>query len=225
MTLLQRVNGNWASCIEQLEGKLPADASKLMKDRVQREKQGDDEHYEKGAWTSESFNVVKGNILGVRAEFNPLIKYAEEAVEAQETGEFYLTPEIVDAQGRPYKELLIEIAEKDKRLPLAKRRVADFGKVQTHNVATDSFADDSQIVWLARGQTNARRYGNFLRNKVGLSSVRVYNSEIFDKDFARALWLSGLNYDGRASFVCHQSKLFYGGCSVFEKVLNPERER
>jgi hypothetical protein len=126
-----------------------------MKDRIERGV-NDKEHFNSGAWTAENFNIVNGRIYGARASFNPLIPYAKQAVQAHKAGEeFYLTSKIVDSKGKPYSQLLVEIADKDSKKPLERQRVADLGKVTTVAVPTDSFADDDTIVFLAEGKKPA----------------------------------------------------------------------
>ena len=79
--------GSWANLLKRTKGKI-ATAEQLIRDRITRE---DNTHYKTGAWTSENFNVINKRILGARAPFNPLMQYAEQAIEAHRRGEFYLT--------------------------------------------------------------------------------------------------------------------------------------
>ncbi len=216
--VLQRISpGNWAYCVEKA-GKKLATANALMKDRIQNQRA----HYERGAWASENFNCIKGRILGARAKFNPLISYAKQAVEAQITGEFYLTDEITYENGIHYNLLLEQIAEQDAKKPIERKRVIDLGEAKTHNVPTDAFADDVTISWLAGGKKPADKYGLFLRNdlpeNLRLQEVTVYHMPLSEKDYARGAWLCRLDRCGRSGFVCYGGSLSYDGGSVFRVV-------
>ena len=193
-----------------------------MQDRIKNYQN----HIENGAWVAENSNVVDGRFLLARAKFNPLIKYAGQVVEAQVREEFYLNSEIVDTSGKPYKQLLNEIAEVDAKKPSDKKRVADLGKVVTHDVPTDCFADDKTIVFLAGGENLANQYGLFLRNQLPeelkIQSVKVYHPSLSNKDFARGVWLYGLDGRSRSDFECDGGDLYNVGGSVFG--VSPIRE-
>src|SRR3989344_2119686 len=138
MELLQRIDkGNLASCLEKLSNQQLrwATTAEIIRDRIARPIQ-DKEHFNYGAWTSDNFNRINGRILGARAEFNPLIPYAQQA---SINGYLPLNEE-TQINNKPVSQLLEEIADKDKKKPLWKRRVVDFGKVKTHDVSTDSLA-------------------------------------------------------------------------------------
>ena len=208
--------GNWALCLKEAEGN-PATAAALMKDR--RETNATI-HYETSAWTPESFNVLNKRMLGARKKYNPLIKYAQEAVEAhRKESEFYLTEDIVDANGKPYTQVLEQIAEQDAKKPIGQRRVIDLGKVTTYQVQTDAFADDHTIVWLAGGEKPAEKYGLFLRNNLRrdlrLQGVSVYHASLSDQNFTRSFWFYGLDRNGRSDFLCGSGGLGGDDGSVF----------
>lgn len=213
--VLQRINGNWAHCLKHL-GKLKlATAKQGIEDRIARGIK-DREHFERGAWFSENFNVVNERILGARAEYNPLIKYAEQATNAHKSAnEFYLTDEIVDSNNIPYAKLLEQIAEQDAKKPIEEKRVIGLGKVKTHNVPTDSFADDDAIVWLAQGKELAHQYGKeFLLGKLGFKEVTVYHAPISKQNYTRGFWLCRLGWVGWSDFDC-DGILGYGDGDVF----------
>ena len=214
---LQRIDpGNWAWCLKKAKGN-PATAAALMEDRRETNAKI---HYETGAWTPENFNCVNGRILSARKEYNPLIKYAQEAVEAHRVGnEFYLTEDIVDANGKPYTQVLEQIAEQDAKKPIEQRRVVDLGKVITHQVPTDAFADDDTIVWLAQGEKSAEEYGLFLRNNLQedlrLQEVAVYHADLLNKNFARGFWFYRLDGGDGSDFGCGDRILDSDNGSVF----------
>jgi len=221
MTLERIEKGNWAYCLSQLSKRKLATASDVMQDRIKDYRN----HTENGTWIAENSNVIDGRILLARAKFNPLIKYANQAVKAQIQGEFYLTPEIVDASEKPYTQLLNEIAEADADKPFGKKRVADLGEVVTHDVPTDSFADDDTITFLARGEKLANQYGLFLRNKLPeelrLQSVRVHHASFPGKNYAREVWLCALGPNSVSYFNCDYV-LYDGGGSAFGVPLTRE---
>lgn len=213
--ILQRINGNWAQCLAHLGKRKLATAAQGMQDRIKKY----EEHVTCGAWFAENFNCVGGTILAARLKYNPLIKYAEQAVQAQRAGEFYLTPDIVDSKGKPYSQLLVEIAQQDARKPLEEKRVVDLGKVVTHTVPTDSFADDDTIVWLAQGETLAKEYGLFLRNKLPeelrLTEVTVRHMPLSGEDYSGGFWLCWLGRGGGSVFYCNDRNLCNDYRSVF----------
>ncbi|MBS3088856.1 hypothetical protein J4402_03695 [Candidatus Pacearchaeota archaeon] len=202
MVLEQSKRGNWACCLSQLGGRGVASTADVIKDAISDYKG----HCLGSIWTSENFNVVGGRILSARKEFNPLIKYARQAVESQMSREFYLTPEIVDANGKPYAQLLEEIAEEDAGKPFGEKRVADFGETITHSVPTDSFADDDAIVFLTGGERLANKFGLFLRNKLPeelrLPSVMVYFMQLSDRDYSRGTSLCSLGKYSKSDINC-----------------------
>jgi hypothetical protein len=214
--ILQRTpKGNWAYCQSQLGKDKLADTSQGMKDRTRRGTE-DQEHFKSGAWFAENFNCVDERILAARGEFSPIIRYAEKAVQAHKAGqEFYLTSQIVDASGKPYSELLNKIAEADAKKLMGKKRVADLGKAVTHNVPTDSFADDPAIVFLARGEKPANRHGLFLKNELHLPEVTVYHMPLIAQDYARGFWLYRLDESGGSDFDCYNRSLSSDDSSVF----------
>src|SRR3989344_6089373 len=109
---LERQAGNFAVAYKNAnsEGK-PARARDLLKERI---KQGiDSDVCYPGAWTTESFSCIQGNIYGCLAEFNPLIPYAQTAVDVHKNnGEFYLTPDVL-LNARPATAVILEIAKQD----------------------------------------------------------------------------------------------------------------
>ncbi|MBS3091570.1 hypothetical protein J4217_03940 [Candidatus Pacearchaeota archaeon] len=217
---LQRIDqGNWAYCLAQAKNanKRVSTGRELIEDRLERGV-NDQTHFEGGAWTAEDSNVVDGAILLARAEFNPLIPYAKQAVEAQRTGEFYLTDEIRKGK-RPFTQVLRQIAEKDEIKPLEQKRVLNLGQAKTHPVPTDSFADDPTIRWKAESPELANRYGLFLRNELPenlrLPEVTVYLPRITGEDYARGHWLDGLDRNYRSAFICNDRSLSDDYGSVF----------
>lgn len=218
--VLQRIGlGNWAYCVAQARSmnKGVASGKEVIEDRLERGV-NDKEHFERGTWLAEDSNIVDGRILLARGEFNSLIPYAEQVVKAQRTGEFYLTDEIVRGK-RPFTQVLKQIAEKDARKPLEKRRVLDIEQAKTHQVPTDNFADDPVIRWKAESPKLANRYGLFLRNKLPenlrLLEVTVYLPGIIGKDYARGHWLGRLGRGGGSFFGCDYWDLGDDGGSVF----------
>ena len=166
-----------------------------------------------GAWYNASFNEVGGRILGTRAEFNPLIDCAEQAVESTRIGEFYLEGVLIN--GNPASEVLAEAAERDAQKPIHKRRVADFGQMKTHDVPADCFGDDDTIVFLAESKAGANKYGSWLRKNAGVKESRVRMQDIDGKDKSRGFWLGRLADDGRSDFYCDDRFLGNGGGSLF----------
>ena len=201
MTDLQRYNGNFAQCLAQImkAGQTPATAKQVMRDRIKQGVKSDS--YSKGTWIPENFNVVDGRILAARPEYNPLLKYAEQAVNCHRNNkEFYLTNNIL-LNENPASLILSEIAEQDAKKAVKNKRVYDMGKSKTHDVPTDSLADDKGIVFLAQGEKLAKEYGLFLKNEAGLPNVTFYLPLLSNKDYSRGLWLysvagDGSNFDG-----------------------------
>ena len=153
---LQRYNGNFAQCLAQLEEaeQKIATAKQGMQDRIAQGAGSDP--CSKGAWFSENFNVVKGRILAAREDYNPLIQYAQQAVDAHKSNnEFYLIDDIL-LNKKPASQVLARIAEQDAKIPVPKKRVFDMGKAKTHDIPTDSFADDEGIVFLAQNKKLAK---------------------------------------------------------------------
>ena len=225
---LERIGlGNWAYCLAQARdaNKRVSTGRELIKDRLERGV-NDQTHFGRGgAWATEDSNVVDGVILLARAKFNPLIPYAEQAVDAQRTGEFHLTDEIVRGK-KPFAQVLQNIAEEDARKPLEKRRVLNIGQAKTHQVPTDSFVDDPTIRWMAQDPKLAKRYGFFLRNELPenlrLQEVTVYLPVIAEKNYSRGHWLDGLGRCGRSGFGCDSRGLDGGDGSVFGVSMSAE---
>ena len=207
--------GNWASCLAWLgRNKRLASAKEGMQDRIERYgvNREDREHFDSGAYFSEDFNRVNGRILGARAKFNPLIPYSEQAIVK---GHLPLTEEI-KMNGKPASQLLEEIAEKDAKKPIWQKRVVDLGRVETHKVPTDGFADCKTIVWLAQGEKLANDYGlNFLREKLDIQEVRVYHAPLEGEDAAFGFWLYWLGSYYRSYFDCDYRGLDSDYGSVF----------
>ena len=116
MLIFKRHKGNFAKCLQEIANAEPkqtcASVSQLIDERM---RQGVDvDICINGAWGSASFNEVSGRILATRAEFNPLLAYSNQAVEAMRTGEFYLTDKILLGD-KTASQVLAEIAEQDKK--------------------------------------------------------------------------------------------------------------
>jgi hypothetical protein len=178
------------------------------------------------AWFNASFNEVNGDILATRVKFNPLsvfdkqtqtFSYAQKAVDAMRTGEFYLTDNIL-LGNKPAAEVLLEIAEQDSKRPIHKKRVINLGKKKTHDVSTDCFADDDTIVFLAEGYERARNYGLFIRNAFGENSIpisKVYMQDLIGKNKSRGFALSRVDTGSRSYFNCYNRDLYYDNGSLF----------
>ncbi|MBS3075634.1 hypothetical protein J4429_04205 [Candidatus Pacearchaeota archaeon] len=211
---LERQAGNFAVAYKNAnsEGK-PARARDLLKERI---KQGiDSDVCYPGAWTTESFSCIQGNIYGCLAEFNPLIPYAQTAVDVHKNnGEFYLTPDVL-LNARPATAVILEIAKQDKSKPAYRKRVINLGKIQTHNVPTDSLADDNGILFLARSKNLAKEYGLFLRKKAGIPEIIFYLPPIQSQDYSRGFWLSSIGHGGRSGFSCGIRGLYRDDGSLF----------
>ena len=141
------------------------------------------------AWFSENFNVVDGRVLAARAEYNPLIKYAQRAVDLHENNNKFLLTKDILLDGKPARDVLLEVAEKDSKKSISKKRVLDLGQLTTHNVPTDCFSDDKGIVYLAQGKEVANQYGLFLRNNAEIQEVTFCLPEVRTEDYSIALWL------------------------------------
>lgn len=197
---LQGYDGNWEQCISQVNqaNQKIATAKQGMSDRITKGKGS--EYFQKGCWYPENFNVVNKRILVALGDYNPLIPHAKQAVLAhKDNKEFYLTDDVL-LNKKPASQVLEEIAEQDKPKPIHEKRVFDIGKLQTHDIQTDSFADDNVIVFLARGEKPAQKYGNFLDKKLGIKKITFYLPSISEKDYARGFWLCRLGGDGRSDF-------------------------
>lgn len=212
---LQRYNGNWEQCIFQVNkaNKKIATSKQGIQDRISKGE--DSDYFQKGCWYPENFNIVNGRILVALGDYNPLIPYAKEAVNVHKNNqELYLTDDIL-LNGKPASQVLEEIAEQDKSKPVYKRRVFDMGKIQTHDISTDSFADDKGIVFLARGEKLAQRYGKFLNDKAGIKQIRFYLSTIGNQNYARGFWLCRLDEGGRSGFDGNDRDFDDGDGSLF----------
>ncbi|MBS3163260.1 hypothetical protein J4427_01060 [Candidatus Woesearchaeota archaeon] len=91
--------------------------------------------------------------------------------------------------GKPARDVLLEVAEKDSKKSISKKRVLDLGQLTTHNVPTDCFSDDKGIVYLAQGKEVANQYGLFLRNNAEIQEVTFCLPEVRTEDYSIALWL------------------------------------
>ncbi len=212
---LQRIeSGDWASCLTHLGRKTLADGKAVMLDRIEKGKDNN-EHVDKGTWLAENTNVVDGNILMARKDYNPLISYAKQAVTAHRIGrDFFLNDNIL-LQKRPVTQVLAEIVKADKNKPLHKRRVFTPSQRKTYNVSWDKFADDDVIAWHAQGNKLAREYGKFVHNDFGIDSVTVYLPVTSLGNIAIGNWLCGLVRDGRSGFGCSLGDLNDDNGSVF----------
>jgi len=217
MKNFKRYNGNFAEALRELAESKPkqrfATPAEAMDERIRQGENAD--ICTSNAWYNASFSEVDGRILGTRGQFNPLVNYAQKAVNSMGKGEFYLTDDIL-LNRKPAVKVLAEIAEKDSKKPVHKRRVIDLGKAKTHDVPTDSFADDDTIVFLAEGKERANKYGLFLKNsKYNITSSRVYMQNLIGKNKTRGFWLYRLDDDGRSEFSCNNRDLYLGGGSLF----------
>ena len=217
MKNFKRYRGNFEEALRELANAKPkqrfATPAEAMDERIRQGENAD--ICTSGAWYNASFSEVDGRILGTRGQFNPLVNYAQKAVDSMRNGEFYLNDDIL-LNGKPAVKVLAEIAAKDSKKPVHKRRVIDLGKAKTHDVPTDSFADDDTIVFLAEGKERANKYGLFLKNsKYNITSSRVYMQNLIGKNKTRGFWLYRLDDDGRSEFSCNNRDLYLGGGSLF----------
>ena len=213
----QRHEGNFAEALGKLAKAKPkqrfATPAEAMDERMRQGENAD--ICTSGAWYNASFNEVNGRILATREQFNPLINYAQKTVDSMRTGGFYLTDDIL-LNKKPVIKVLAEIAEKDAKKPVHKRRIIDLGKTKTHNVPTDSFADDDTIVFLAKGKERAEKYGLFLKNsKYNIQSSKVYMQDLVGKNKTRGFWLCRLDGDYGSEFYCDYRYLDVGLGSLF----------
>jgi hypothetical protein len=221
----QRYYGDFANALKQVAAarKTFATPKEGMIDRM---KQGANSGAcKRWAWFNASFNEVDGKILATRAEFNPLSLvdemgnyiYAQRAVDAQRTVEFYLTDDMM-LENEPITDVLNRIAERDAIKPVNKRRVLDLGQTKTHNVPTDCYADDDTIVFLAEGKKRAEKYGLFIRNAFGKNSIPesiVYMQDLIGKNKSRGFALSSVDAGSGSGFGCGDWDLYDDGGSVF----------
>ena len=208
---LQRYTGNFSKCLAEVvraKQKI-ATAKQGMEYRIE---QGvDSDVCQGGFWCPENFNVVDGRILAALGDYNPLIPYAEQAVNAHRGGkEFYLNDAVL-LNGKSATEVLKEIAEQDSEKPVYKKRVLDLGQTQTHPVSTDSFADDNGIVFLARGKISANRYGLFLKNKARTPKITFCLPFVSQENYSRGFWLYRLDLGGRSNLFGGYDRYFNDG--------------
>lgn len=226
MIKYQRQNGNFAVALEKVAEARQTFATP-KEGVVDRMRQGvNSDACKRWAWFNASFNEVEGNILATRAEFNPLsvfdkqtqtFLYAQKAVDAMRTGEFYLTDDVL-LGNEPATKVLLRVAEQDAKKPIHLKRVINLGKAKTHNVPTDCFADDNAIAFLSEGETRARKYGLFVRNAFGYNSIptsTVYMQDLVGKDKSRGFALGGVVTDSRSNFYCNDGVLYGDGGSLF----------
>ena len=214
MKAFQRHKGNFAVALQKVRA-----ASQSLATPAQaideRMKQGVKADISKnGAWYAASFNEVNGTILATLLNYNPLVAYSEQATESHRKGEFYLTDEVL-LNGEPATAVLERIAEQDARKSIGRKRVIDLGNQVTHDVSTDSLADDDTIAFVAQGKQRADKYGRWLRNKVGIKSLKVYMQNLTGKNKSRGFWLGGFGGGGNSDFNCNAGGLYYGSCSLF----------
>src|SRR3989338_11238391 len=120
----QRYDGNFAVCLKKLANAKPkqrfATPAEAMDERIRQGENAD--ICTSGAWYNASFSEVDGRILGTRGQFNPLVNYAQKAVDSMRAGGFYLTDDIL-LNGKPAVKVLAEIAAKDSKKSVHKRIV------------------------------------------------------------------------------------------------------
>ena len=217
MKNFKRYRGNFEEALRELANAKPkqrfATPAEAMDERIRQGENAD--ICTSNAWYNASFSEVDGRILGTRGQFNPLVNYAQKAVDSMKNGEFYLNDDIL-LNGKPAVKVLAEIAAKDSKKPVHKRRVIDLGKAKTHEVPTDSFADDDTIVFLAEGKERANKYGLFLRkSKYNIQNSNVFMQDLSGKNKTRGFWFSRLVGVGGSEFDCYDRNLDSGGGSLF----------
>jgi hypothetical protein len=191
--------GNWAQCVAGCRAKNleVATARQIAELRI---KHGKDSIYCKnGGWVAENFNYLpNGDILVASRDYNPLLKYAEEATKAHIAGkEFYLYGGVI--QGL-YDE------EKQGNVLLLKRKdVSDI-------IAVDAFGKEPLTAFLGWGKD----YGEFLKG-CSIENVNLYicDEKYVKKQkqaFSRALWANYL-YLNSALYCDSSLDLSCGGGS------------
>jgi hypothetical protein len=209
---LERINGDFASAYDSAQGKI-ATARQYMQERIAQGIGSD--ACTTGAWTSENFNCINGDIYGCLEKFNPLIPYRKEAFKAHRNSrEFYLTSGVL-LGNNPASKVILQIAEQDALKPAGKRRVINLGKTKTHIVPTDSFADEDAIVFLSRGKSLAKEYGLFLRNKAGIQEINFLLPLIQPQNYARSFWLYVVGPGFNSGFNGNNRSLNFVKGSVF----------
>src|SRR3989339_183518 len=183
--------GDWVYCQEQLaRAKLRmADASELMRDIIDKGKIEHSEHVRSGAWASEAFLIFDEQVYGVRAEFNPLIlpEYASQAVEAHKSGkEFY--SDNIKIDGTPLRDLIVGVADVERRKPLYERRVVKLTEQESYNSPSDKLWQGEVAIWSAGGRELAKEYGGAI-SQYGISNANVNLPPRDGRDIVRSFWL------------------------------------
>jgi len=222
----KRQNGNFADALRKVAAAKQTFATP-KEGIIDRMNQGvSSKVCKRWAWFNASFNEVNGEILATNSQFNPLsvfdettgkFIYAQKVTEAMRTGEFYLTPDILLGNESASK-VLLRVAERDEKKPINLKRVINLGKLKTHNVPTDCYADVDTIVFLLGGHNRARKYGLFVRNAFGENSIpesKVYMQDLIGKDKSRGFALGRVSTDGRSDFCCDSRNLCVGDGSGF----------
>jgi hypothetical protein len=199
--------GDFAKCLTQLSsrGQRVATAKQAMRERIKQGASAD--ICTSGFWLPENWNSVQGDMLVALQEYNPIIPYAQEAVNAHESGnDFYLTNKVL-LQGKPALQVLRETAEEDASKPVYGRRVLiSKDKNPITDVPTKSLGEQEEIIFLARGEKLAGQYGEFLHES-GIKETSIYRPPIIaGKDLARGFWFCRLDGDDRSDFYG------YSGC-------------
>lgn len=207
---LRKTQGNFVQALEKLNRAEPkqnlASIAKIMDERMNQSI--DSDICNEGLWCPASFSEVQGRIFVTRERYNPLIPYAQKAVDVMRRGDFCLTENIL-LQGRPASKVLTEIAERDYKKIVFWREVLDLGQLKSHTVPTDSLADDDTISFLVQSKPRANKYGKFLRDNFGISESRVYLPELSGKDRTMGFWFYRIHIDEKSSFMGNDNALYY----------------
>jgi hypothetical protein len=220
----ERHLGNYAVALSKLrQGQTFSTPRQGMEDRIVRGVGSDP--CNRWAWFNACICEINGELYATKAEFNPLsaqdeqgrFLYAQRAVDAMRNSEFYLTSDVL-LENEPTTQVLLRIAEQDRKKPMHLKRVLCLGQERTHDVPTDCFGDDKTIVFYAEGKKFAEKYGKFVRNAFGKNSIptsRVYMQNLTGKDKIRGFALGRVGTDGRSNFNCDNRYLNSDNGSVF----------
>ena len=177
---LQKITGNWADCLEKARGKKIASGKEILEHIISEANH---------SWilTTDCTIRIPKHLLLARAEFNPLIAYAQKAVDLSRTYraryekkiekngtwvyERYGDPPVLSlddfVEESEHELTLLDIAREDEKKPIEERRILDLGDKSSYILYTRLFEFDPVMRWIAQSKDLAREFGQFLYNQSG----------------------------------------------------------